>query len=199
MRGQEQWFKLTSMGKLTQKLHRKTRHFHAHETARFDELSGLPLASFRQRAWAITIDFVLVAIIRSLFGMHGHHEDDEGGWTVAKLIIAGAHHVEEVVESFVYFALAVKLMNGQTPGKWYMKARIVSLTHHEMGWWQSCERALGYGASLLEGGFGFAQFFINRNQQCVHDRIAETIVLDERPTARRLVNEETEKVDGPIT
>lgn len=33
---------------------------------------------------------------------------------------------------------------------------------------------------MLEGGFGFFQFFINRNHQCVHDRIAETIVVDVR-------------------
>jgi len=32
----------------------------------------------------------------------------------------------------------------------------------------------------------------------VHDRIAETIVIDERPTAKRLTNEDTEKVDAPL-
>ena len=76
---------------------------------------------------------------------------------------------------------------------------MISITHHEIGWWQSTERALGYGASLLEGGFGFAQFFINRNQQCVHDRIAETIVVDVRPTAKRLQDESTEVVDEPVS
>jgi hypothetical protein len=41
------------------------------------------------------------------------------------------------------------------------------------------ERALGYGASALEGGFGFVQYFIHGNHCCVHDRIAETIVVKE--------------------
>lgn len=187
------------MGKLTKRLHRKTRHFHAHETARFDELSGLPLASFRQRAWAMAIDLLLIAILRGLFGFHGHHGDDDGGpLTMAKLIMDGIHHIQELVESGIYFAVLLKLGKGQTPGKWFMKCKVVSLVHDGMGWWPSIERALGYGASLLEGGFGYVQFFFTRNQQCVHDRIAETIVLDVRPTARRLADEDTEKVDAPL-
>jgi uncharacterized RDD family membrane protein YckC len=48
--------------------------------------------------------------------------------------------------------------------------------------WQSVERALGYGASFLEGGFGFVQYFFAPNRRTVHDRIAETIVVqDPRP------------------
>jgi len=49
-----------------------------------------------------------------------------------------------------------------------------------MTFFQSIERALGYGASFLEAGFGFIQFFINPNRRTVHDRIAETIVVDEK-------------------
>ena len=48
-----------------------------------------------------------------------------------------------------------------------------------MTFWQSIEQALGYGASILEAGFGIVQFFINPNRRTVHDRIAETIVVDE--------------------
>jgi len=46
--------------------------------------------------------------------------------------------------------------------------------------WQSIECSLGYGASALAGGFGFLQYFANHNQCCVHDRIAETIVIRDR-------------------
>ena len=60
--------------------------------------------------------------------------------------------------------------------------------------WQSVERALGYGASALEGGFGFVQYFLYGNHCCVHDRIAETIVVKERrpvKTAAKVEREET--------
>ena len=41
------------------------------------------------------------------------------------------------------------------------------------------ERILGYGASTLELGFGFLQYFIAENRQTVHDRIAGTVVVAE--------------------
>jgi hypothetical protein len=52
-----------------------------------------------------------------------------------------------------------------------------------MGLWQSIERALGYGAAVLEVGVGFAQFFWDRNRMCAQDRLAETIVVDMRKRA----------------
>ena len=169
--------KVDSMLKRLQGLTEK-RSFRAHETHRMDELDGLPLASFRRRAWAIAIDFLIVAIVSSPFGFlkhHGSHEAAEGtfGW----FLMEAVHKVEELAESVLYFAVALKLGSGRTPGKYFMGIRVMSLTHKEIGWWQATERALGYGASLLEGGFGFLQYYINRNRQCVHDRIAETIVV----------------------
>jgi uncharacterized RDD family membrane protein YckC len=70
--------------------------------------------------------------------------------------------------------------DGFTVGKRLLRIRVISLTAPEITLWQAVERTLGYGASLLEGGFGFIQFFIHRNRQCVHDRIAETIVIQNR-------------------
>jgi len=175
---------------------RETRHFHAHETARFDALSGLQLASFKQRFWAIAIDFVVIAVVKRIFGVHGKHHEVEGTLNFWSLCVEFAHKIEELIEATLYFAIALKIGNGQTIGKKMMKIRVLSLTHHEVGWWQSTERALGYGASFLEGGFGFLQYFINRNRQTVHDRIAETIVVDESVAAKRLVNEDSEVVQA---
>jgi len=57
---------------------------------------------------------------------------------------------------------------------------ITALTHERMGLWQSVERALGYGAAVLECGLGFLQYFWSPNRMCAQDRLAETIVVDVR-------------------
>ena len=51
------------------------------------------------------------------------------------------------------------------------------MVHHQLTLWHCVERAPGYAASFLEGGFGFIQYFTHPNHQTVHDRIAETIVV----------------------
>ena len=162
---------------------RGERAFHSHETARMDELNGLPLASFRRRAWAYGIDFVLITVLASIF-LHpfrfAHAEDGACGDNAFALLTRLGEWLKELAESALYFGVALKLGKGQTPGKYFMKIRVVSLTQHGISWWTAIERALGYGASFLEGGFGFFQYFLNKNRMCVHDRIAETIVIDLR-------------------
>ena len=162
------------------KLLPKTHYFHAHETARYDVLDGLPLASFRSRAFAILIDLAIVSLfgLPSLLRHHAAHPGETASW--AALFEKLFEEIRNLAESVVYFAVTLKVGKGQTPGKWCMKIRVMSLTHHDLSWWQTIERGLGYGASLLEGGFGFVQYFLHRNRMCVHDRIADTIVVDLR-------------------
>ena len=171
----------------------RTRYFHAHETARYDALDGYPLATFRSRAFAIAIDFVII----TLFGLPAffkHHSPAHGETTsFVALLEKAMAEIRELVESVFYFALCLKIGKGQTPGKWIMKIKVVSLTHAQIGWWQAIERGLGYGASLLEGGFGFVQFFLHRNRMCVHDRIADTIVIDiKKPRHQPHLNHEVQ-------
>jgi uncharacterized RDD family membrane protein YckC len=96
------------------------------------------------------------------------------------VIALDVHEWRSLIVIVLYFGFCTYFTNGKTLGKWMTRVRVVSLTHERVSLWQAMERALGYGASALEAGFGFLQFFINRNRQCVHDRIAETIVVDER-------------------
>jgi uncharacterized RDD family membrane protein YckC len=77
-----------------------------------------------------------------------------------------------------YFALSTFVGKGATIGKKLLGIRVVSLVHNHMSLWHSVERTLGYAASSLEAGFGFFQYFTHPNCQTVHDRIAETIVIN---------------------
>jgi uncharacterized RDD family membrane protein YckC len=150
---------------------------------RMQELHGLPLASFKRRAGAFYIDFLIAALICLPLLMYG-----------ARLLqrfdlVKGDVHLEfdyehwySIIPLVAYFALSTYYGNGKTPGKRLMGIRVVSIVHEKIGFWHAVERALGYGASFLECGFGFLQYFIDANRRTVHDRIAETIVIRDRGT-----------------
>jgi uncharacterized RDD family membrane protein YckC len=157
-------------------------YFRARETAREDEIDGLQLATFSRRAAGFGIDFFLVSLLRKpaefLWENYVPHQ-----WERHTLI--NLAHVVDVIVLVLYFCVALYLGNGQTIGKRLLRIKVISLTHERITFWQALERSLGYGASFLEAGFGFAQFFLQRNRQCAHDRLAETIVIDASKSATR--------------
>jgi uncharacterized RDD family membrane protein YckC len=85
----------------------------------------------------------------------------------------------------LFFSLSTYFGRGRSAGKLLFRIRVVSLTHDRPTLWQCAERSLGYGFSLLEFGFGFFQFFIHPNRRTVHDRIAETVVVQDLTNNRR--------------
>jgi hypothetical protein len=92
----------------------KQRHFHAHETARFDELDGLPLAGFRRRVLGFSIDFFLMLIVWASVSLSwilfvarhtkGHTNVDLD-WH--------PHDLRSLIFLFVYAALACYWGNGK--------------------------------------------------------------------------------------
>jgi len=94
------------------------------------------------------------------------------------------HEFGNIVVMVFYWAAFHYFGNGRTPGKFLARTRVMSLTSERLGAWQSIERALGYGAAVLEGGLGFLQFFWDKNRMCAQDRLAETIVVDVRKRAK---------------
>jgi uncharacterized RDD family membrane protein YckC len=157
------------------------RRFDAHETGRMLELHGMELASFRSRAAAFALDFLLAAAAFTGLVMLG-------SWLagLAGIKLGDVHltfdftHWYSLVFLVVYFTLLMYFTNGRSLGKWLFGVRVISLAHDHMTLWHSFERSLGYGASFLEFGFGFFQYFIHPNRCTVHDRIAETIVIADR-------------------
>jgi uncharacterized RDD family membrane protein YckC len=111
---------------------------------------------------------------------HGeeHSPESQPGSTNFKINFFGNWY--SVLYLTLFFGLSNYFGNGRTLGKRLVGIRVVSLVHRRLSFWHSFERALGYGASTLEFGFGFFQYFIHPNQRTVHDRIAETIVVRER-------------------
>ncbi|HEY4904586.1 MAG TPA: RDD family protein [Candidatus Sulfotelmatobacter sp.] len=151
-------------------------HYHPQETHRMMALDGMELASFGRRASALAIDMLAMIGIFALLAL------PVALWSKTHdislhLEFKPFHNWYSTILPVVYFGVIVWLTNGLTLGKWLTGIRIISLTHERIGLWHSVERALGYGASLLEAGSGFFQYLIHPNRQTVHDRIAETVVV----------------------
>jgi uncharacterized RDD family membrane protein YckC len=170
---------------------KKASTYDAHRPDRMQQLQGTRLASFTARAAAFAADFLLAVVVLAsvlylLAAIPGTGVVSHSG------IVQGKLHLQfnfsdayNLVVFVAYYALATYWGNGRTLGKWLLRIRVVSLVHERMTLWHSIERALGYGASFLEFGFGFLQYFIDPNHRTVHDRIAETIVVyDGRPKTK---------------
>jgi len=151
-----------------------------HNLHRLDQLKGTSLASFSARAAAFVIDFFAAFALFTLIAIYGAKLlyyfgaiDPDANYNF-KFNFTNWYSLGFIV---LYFGLFSYWGHGQPPGKRLLKIRVVSLVHEHISLWHSIERALGYGASALELGFGFLQYFIHPNKQTVHDRIAETIVI----------------------
>jgi uncharacterized RDD family membrane protein YckC len=154
--------------------------YNAHETERMNQVHGAPLASFKARAIAFVIDFFIAFVLFVAVFILGARLTSSLGLLKIETSVNlefDLHHWYSILFVVLYFGLSTYLGNGKTPGKWLVGIRVVSLAHERMSLWHSFERALGYGASALEFGFGFIQYFIHPNRRTVHDRIAETIVV----------------------
>lgn len=156
------------------------KNYNPHETARMHELDGVVLAPFGRRAAAYLIDLTIAVILSSIILLGYQYFSGQFKSNNEIKIDFNFENWYSIISTLLYFGLATYFGNGKTLGKKLLKIRVVSLSHSHMTLWQSLERALGYGASILEFGFGFMQFFINPNRRTVHDRIAETIVISEK-------------------
>lgn len=157
------------------------RVFEAHPSGRMHALEGLALATFSQRALGYLVDVALAVLLWMPLEFAWrrlvlHETNIEMRWDF--------HEIGNIVVMVLYWAAFNFFANGRTPGKFLAGTQAVSLTSERLGGWQSIERALGYGAAILEGGLGFAQFFWDKNRMCAQDRLAETVVIDVRKKRR---------------
>lgn len=79
-----------------------------------------------------------------------------------------------------YFTAFLTLWRGRTPGKRLLGIRVVRIDGEPVTTWDAFSRFGGYAAGVLTGLLGFAQVLWHPNRQGVHDRIAGTVVIEER-------------------
>jgi len=154
--------------------------YDSQQTERMREVHGAPLAPFWRRAAAFMLDIFILSLLFVALGSLLEPLLRKYGWVMRSregLVFALNANWYSIAWVVTYFGLATYFGRGRTPGKALLGIRVVSLAHGRLSLWHSLERALGYGASMLEFGFGFMQYFIHPNKRTVHDRIADTIVV----------------------
>jgi uncharacterized RDD family membrane protein YckC len=161
-------------------------NYDSHQTRRMLEVHGAPLASFTRRAAAFLLDVIVMSLLFVIVVGSLEPLLVKAGLMApsGRIVFSLNHGWYNVAWVVLYFGLFTYFGRGRTPGKRIMGIRVVSLAHERISLWHAVERALGYGASMLEFGFGFLQYFIHPNKRTVHDRIAETIVVREQKASQ---------------
>jgi uncharacterized RDD family membrane protein YckC len=149
------------------------------------------LATIKKRFAALLIDCIVlilmyffIIILFSLFNMNISEINVHGIFDVE----LGMNNTHPYVITFLkflfgllpvlYFVISFYFFKGQTIGKYFLRIKVLSLYHEHLGLWHCIERSLGYFASVIEFGFGFIQAFWNPNRMTLHDKMAETIVIN---------------------
>lgn len=84
-----------------------------------------------------------------------------------------------------YFVFCWFLFDGKSPGKKLFHIQIIRMNGHSLKLWYCFERFSGFAAGLATGLLGFLQIYWDDNRQCIHDKIASTVVIDLKPRKRR--------------
>jgi len=79
----------------------------------------------------------------------------------------------------LYLTIIHAWWKGRSVGKKIFRIRVVMIDKRPLNLWLSFERVGGYAAGLATGMLGFAQIFWDPNRQAIHDKVSETIVIQE--------------------
>jgi hypothetical protein len=79
----------------------------------------------------------------------------------------------------LYLTITHAWWKGTSIGKKLFRIRVVMIDNRPLNWWLSFERAGGYAAGVATGLLGFAQIFWDPNRQAIHDKVSETIVIQD--------------------
>ena len=82
----------------------------------------------------------------------------------------------------IYLTIAHAWWKGTSIGTRLFRIRVVMIDKRPLNWWLSFERTGGYAAGFATGLLGFAQIFWDPNRQAIHDKVSETIVIQDGKT-----------------
>lgn len=145
----------------------------------FEHVTTLPqyFASLDQRLLAVAIDYLLLTIIYSIVALIGvwYFTDKrlETVISVSSLIL--------IPLSKIFYATWFEASYWQgTIGKSWLGVKVCDSHGHRITLTRSLVRNLAKILSTATLGIGYLVGFFDRRQQCLHDRIAGTLVIKDR-------------------
>lgn len=157
----------------------------AHELAELRELFGFEFiktspqyfASFDQRLMAWAIDLFLIGLIFAVavFVCFLFVLDTP---TRIKLLVLG--DIAILLTNFIYGVMADASSSQGTIGKRLMNIRVGNLFGEKLSMQQSFIRTIAKIFSIGTLGIGYLVMFTNKNNQCMHDKVADTLVVKDR-------------------
>lgn len=147
--------------------------------------AALDHAGFWRRAGAFLIDLVLVSVVG--FGLGYLLAQVTGGSTIAatpeeEASLALFFNGVGVVAQWLYFALMESSSKQGTLGKMALGIRVTDLERGRIGFGKATGRYFGKYLSALILFVGFLMVAWTDKKQGLHDLMANTLVLDDRPS-----------------
>lgn len=140
--------------------------------------------SFGQRITAGLIDFFFMSLLQSLtilsvvLAGQDRQPGDFGEW-----LLAYGPYIGLAAFIFVLYHVAQWSIWGQTLGMKLAGIKVVSADGNKPGFGRALLRMLGYFFSFSLAGWGFLMIALDPRRQGLHDKIAETFVVPEKPKA----------------
>jgi uncharacterized RDD family membrane protein YckC len=156
----------------------------AHEVAELCQLFGFQkqallqyFGSFDQRATAAVIDWFLVstvcAVLAFIITIFLSNK-------IALIAVALSLLVVIPIVNLVYHIIMESLPKQGTYGKQILKIRVCDMQGEPISVSHAAGRNFAKVLSVLTLGIGYLYCFFNKQQQCLHDRVAETLVVKDR-------------------
>ncbi len=130
---------------------------------------SLPYAGFWRRAGAYVIDYMLVAVVFSIFSraFAGPSHPQTSGLTSLCLLIAGC----------LYYVLLESSSMQATLGKRAVGIKVTDLPGERIDFGRALGRMFGHILSFITFSIGFAMVVFTERRQTLHDKLAGTLVV----------------------
>jgi len=157
----------------------------AHELPELRELFGFRkqiispqyFGTFDQRATACIIDWF---IISAVFVVLTFIVVALTGNVIARALISGSLLVVIPTAYFIYHVIMECSAKQGTYGKQILKIRVTDLEGNRITASKAITRNLAKVLSILTLFIGYLTAYFNKKQQCLHDMIAETLIVKDR-------------------